>query len=313
MPDTLDDFGGVAVEDAPAGQDDFGGLLVEPGPDLSKLKRSPYDQATVDRGGIKPPSGMESGTELLTAVGNSPVGRAAISGAEAVGGQISDTGKWLGDAYLAMDSGRNPMAGIETLTQPVARAAGYQLGEAGKALWRPVGELAGESDWDELTKQYPNLMAVPKVVKGMVESAPKMAAQSLLGPEIGPAVWGLTEDGFDAKTAATMYALPWVKNYTGAIAENVASKMGIKSELAKQVVNRVAGGTAMAGLLTADQIDELRKLSPEERSKKAPETIGNALAMFAMGTLERGQLNENEKFSAWKEQQSGLGTQPGMG
>ena len=48
----------------------------------------------------------------------------------------------------------------------------------------------------------------------------------------------------------------------------------------------------MAGLLTADQIDELRKLSPEERSKKAPETIGNALAMFAMGTLERGQMPE---------------------
>src|ERR1019366_3923083 len=145
---------------------------------------------------------------------------------------------------------------------------------------------------DALSEQYPKLMALPKVVKGMVESAPKMAAQTLLGPEIGPAVWGLTDEGFDAKTAATMYALPWVKNYTGAIAETVASKMGIQNELAKQVVNRVAGGTAMAGLLTADQIDELRKLSPEERAKKAPETIGNALAMFAMGTLERGQMPE---------------------
>ena len=42
---------------------DFGEPSPVQAPDLSKIKLSPYDQATEDRGGIKPPSGMESGTE----------------------------------------------------------------------------------------------------------------------------------------------------------------------------------------------------------------------------------------------------------
>src|ERR1035437_1653597 len=112
MPDTLDDFGGVAVEDAPAGQDDFGGLLVEPGPDLSKLKRSPYDQATIDRGGIKPPSGMESGTELITAV--------------------------AGGAARALAAVPSPIRSIAVFPTTVAR--GISMGQGHYADMPPVGE-----------------------------------------------------------------------------------------------------------------------------------------------------------------------------
>ena len=52
-------------------------------PDLSRVKLSPYDQATMDRGGIKPPSGMESGTEMLTAFSTGDIGpgaREALAG-----------------------------------------------------------------------------------------------------------------------------------------------------------------------------------------------------------------------------------------
>ena len=58
--------------------------------DLSKLKLSPYDQTVTGRFGehLKPESGMESGTELLTALVNTPAGRAVASGAESLGGQI---------------------------------------------------------------------------------------------------------------------------------------------------------------------------------------------------------------------------------
>ena len=75
MPDwNPDDFepiggqGGTATA-APVtwNPDDF-----EAAPDLSKVQMDPYQRATVARGGIKPETGMEAGTDFTAALAQAP-------------------------------------------------------------------------------------------------------------------------------------------------------------------------------------------------------------------------------------------------
>src|ERR1035437_3216999 len=91
MPDQLPDFGveetnSSALPDFSVDLPDFG----EPSHELSQVKLSPYQ--TIDRNGMKPPSGMESGTEVTTAVASDPVGFAK-SIPSIVGGVMMAPGK----------------------------------------------------------------------------------------------------------------------------------------------------------------------------------------------------------------------------
>src|ERR1700690_2732166 len=109
MPTELSDadlgFGVAPVKEL--SDSDLG--IAPPIPDPLKLKLDASQMLVDPITGLKRESGMEAPTGLVTALGNTPVGRAAISGAETVGGGIKDTAAWLADAYKASQGGQDPM------------------------------------------------------------------------------------------------------------------------------------------------------------------------------------------------------------
>lgn len=122
-----------------------------------------------------------------------------------------------------------------------------------------------------------------QTIRGLISAAPTMAAAHVAPFRLGPAVWGInSETGFDPVTAGTMAALPGASSTGGALAEYMASRMGIRSELAKALINRSVAATTAAGMITGDAMRHIMDLSPEERAKVAPELVGTAVAMFLM-------------------------------
>jgi hypothetical protein len=175
MPDTVDDFGGVAVEEAPAGADEFGGLPVEAGPDLSKIKLSPYDQAAIEafrQGRGKPESGMESGTELTGAIASDPTGF------------LKSIPSIVGGAMMA--PGRLAFAGAADLVSKglsdyPGGSVDKQYGGNLAAMMRGEDQLPAEKLIGSAAQAAPNLAVGANIAKSIIEMAP------LLGMSVLPA------------------------------------------------------------------------------------------------------------------------------
>jgi hypothetical protein len=168
MPYAVDDFGGVAVEEAPSGRDEFGGLPVEAGPDLSKIKLSPYDQAAIAAfrsGRGKPESGMESGTELTGAIASDPVGFAK-SIPSIVGGVMMAPGKlaFAGAADLVSKG----------LSDYPGGSVDKQYGGNLAAMMRGEDQLPAEKMIGSAAQSAPNLAVTANVAKSLAEMAPML-------------------------------------------------------------------------------------------------------------------------------------------
>ena len=131
--------------------------------------------------------------------------------------------------------------------------------------------------------------------KGLVESAPQMAAFAA-DPVLGVAAFGTTPEGFDPKQAAIAAVLPVVGKYSGAIAEAMASKAGVTSDLAKAALNKMGGATGATGLLGADQLHQIYQLPPDQRKNALIDAVGNVGSMFLLGTMgERHQFGKESE------------------
>ena len=142
---------------------DFGEPSPVQAPDLSKIKLSPYDQATEDRGGIKPPSGMESGTELTEAVASDPIGFAK-SIPSIVGGAMMAPGK------LAYAGAADLVAGATGDTGYGGNLASMQRGEDQLPAEKLIGSAAQAS---------PKLAVGANIAKSIAEMAPMMGMTAL--------------------------------------------------------------------------------------------------------------------------------------
>lgn len=125
--------------------------------------------------------------------------------------------------------------------------------------------------------------------KGLVETAPQLAAiaggqaMGVPAPLTAAALFGPTEQGFDVKQAAIAAALPVVGKWSGSLAEILATRLGVTSEAAANIINRIGGSTGATAILTADQWNEIRKL-PEDKQKDAwVDAIGNIASMGLLG------------------------------
>ena len=127
-------------------------------PDLSKIKLSPYDQATMDRGGVKPPSGMESGTELTGSIASDPIGFAKSIPA-IVGGVMMAPGK------LAYAGASDLVAGATGDTGYGGNLASMQRGE---------DQLPAEKMISSAAQSSPKLAVAANIAKSISEMAPMM-------------------------------------------------------------------------------------------------------------------------------------------
>ena len=258
---------------------------------------------------------------------------AAQAGKELYGaGQVAvDT---LSKLYRAASSG-DPIGEVPKALEPAEQYAGAALRKAGELTYGLPADLisgpsrdpeTGESQYnvlpigtkapayftgeempfhkqaEQVTKELgPTLGGFVKTIQGLVESVPQMGAQAALGPAVGPAVWGLNEQGFSPSQAATMYALGPLSKWSGAIAEDAASRLGVRSDLIGAGVNKLVGAASSAGFLTAKDYLDLAGLSEAERKEKLPQVVGNSIAMFLMALphAQRAQLESTQARNAF--------------
>lgn len=142
------------------------------------------------------------------------------------------------------------------------------------------------------------LRIVERGSQGLIESAPKMAAVAGLQAAGVPApvsaglVFGTTEHGFDPKQALIAAALPIIGEYTGSLAETIASKAGVSSATALQTLNKLGGAAGAAAMISADQLAEIMKLPPEKRKDALIEAAANVGSTFLLGMLGKGKDSE---------------------
>lgn len=295
--------------------------MTEPGapPSITEpeidIKLSPYEQALLDAGGIKHPTGMESGTEFTTAL------------AEAAKEEALKTGDWLARSWEATHGWRDPLAGLQTLVDPIARALGSQMAYVGGELWRPIGNLAGEQDWESLSKQSPYLMTLPKAVRNIVQTAPQFGAVALLEaagvpPQISaPLIFGVTPEGFDVDAAVTVAGIPVaagvgrglmvsalerapivkvaiedVGGATPKLRGKVIQNLGgieISSDQFRQFLESGGSFAAVNTYLLAAHTPEILSLPEEQRKEALLDTVASNLAISMLTFMQRGEMSES--------------------
>lgn len=127
--------------------------------------------------------------------------------------------------------------------------------------------------------------------RGLIESAPQMAAvigaqaMGVPAPLAAGAVFGTTPQGFDPEQAAIGAALPAVGQYTGAITEALASKLGVSKPAALAILNKIGGAGGAASLLGADQVAHIAQLPPDKREDAFIDAAGNVASMAWLGMI----------------------------
>ena len=171
---------GDVLRSAEPGSLSANSLLSSPvqAPDLSGLKLSPYEQATMDRGGIKPESGMESGTELTTAVASDPVGFAK-SIPSIAGGVMSAPGRlaYAGAADL-VSKGLADWKGVSGDKEP-GGSMDTQYGGNLAAMMRGEDQLPADKLINSAAQSAPNLAVGANIAKSIAEMAPLMGMSYL--------------------------------------------------------------------------------------------------------------------------------------
>ena len=188
---------------------------------------------------------------------------------------------------------------------PIA-AAGGALQKAGDVIYEGgVNAIANRlpefyNDPNEIAQSYDTEAAIhsyPKPVQafirggeGLARSIPQMAVAAV-NPVAGATAFGLTPEGFDPKAFSIALALPILGTKTGAVAENIASKLGISSNQALLAINKMGGIGAAAGLITADEAYRISQLPKEQQEQAWVDAAGNIGSQFLLGGIghtERG-------------------------
>lgn len=198
----------------------------------------------------------------------------------------------------SMKSGEFTAAATRGIPRAIGEAAQY-AGKVIKAVPADVGIiLAGNLPENTLAAFRGQPLPVEREIKilppweqaiysgaaGTLESVPRLAASAAL-PESTPLVWGSTPEGFDPKQALLATALPVIGRYSGAIAESIASRLGVSSDTALNILNRAGGATSAASLIGADQAAQIMQLPPEQRKDALIDAIGNTASMAVLGGL----------------------------
>jgi hypothetical protein len=250
----------------------------------------PWEQNLVeDRAQISPPTAaqdMERRALTAREQGLDPFGASDTELAQQVFHQIPAD---IGAGVEKVGRGVRNIGGAEALLlagEPTMAA--QQLGVPASALSK-VG-LTPEPDTGEtpIEQGIKSLPVVPRVASqaaySTIQQAPRLAATALM-PEAAPAIWGVTPEGFNVKQAAIATLLPVVGKWLGAATEAVAARLGVTSDTAGLLVNKLAGASGAAGIVGADQMYEISKL-PEDKKKDAwIDAVANTVSMAGLGLM----------------------------
>ena len=237
MAGPWEDYGGsdTATDTAPADeQGPWSEFTPEqpPAPQQFNIKLSPYDQATMDRGGVKPPSGTESGTEMTGAIASDPRGFAK-SIPSIVGGAMMAPGK------LAYAGAADLVAGATGDTGYGGNLASMQRGEDQLPAEKMIGSAAQSS---------PKLAVSANIAKSIAEMAPMMG-MAVLPASINRIAAGAFSLQMIAgvKSAATELGTELGKPVDEQDAGKIAS---LKSDLIQTgIFAPLAGAGAVSGLV----------------------------------------------------------------
>lgn len=262
------------------------------------------------------------GTEALTAARGallSPAdeaakaaGRLIAAPGQAAIGALAD----LGENILNPNEGYHTENIQTVLNNPLVdtppRLSEEQLQEVSPGVFEPIpremipGVGQTHLPATEAIRHAPLAIRIPgEMAQGLVGSVPQLAATAALAPVTGPAVaagaiFGLTPEGFDPRAAAVAMALPGAGKITGELVEALATKLGVTSEAALNILHRAGGATGAAGLVAADQAERIARMPEEERKDAAISAIASVLSMAPLGAMgervplaakEKGQIN----------------------
>jgi hypothetical protein len=268
--------------------------------DVSRLKNGPP---------VAPqfrPSAQFAENEPDVAAGESPlktIGRGlTITGKGAVAA-LADAGDMAVSDYqkeLAKSGITDPVIG-----SPVEHPAGENL----KAFVESGGE--GRLPAEDLRTLPTPFQIAGRAAQGLIESTPKLAvvtaaqAAGVPAPVSAGAVFGLTPEGFDTKSAVIAAALPFVGKYSGEIAATLAKKAGMSSVDAINAVKGIAGTVGPAAGLVAEQEAEISKLPKGEQKQARIDMWANIAGQAALGPMgvefeNKGEPNAIPERSAEK-------------
>lgn len=180
---------------------------------------------------------------------------------------------------------------------------------------KALNEFTGTPNAKGQTPYEEDVAAMPKPLqmfeagkRGLIESAPKMAAVAggeavgIPAPVSGAAVFGMTPEGFSPRDAAIAAALPFAGRLGGAVTENLAKRLDVPPSVAEGYLSKLGGAAGVTGLLTADQVQRISQLPPDQREAATVDAIGNAASMMLLGMMggheagESGQENISDHF-----------------
>jgi hypothetical protein len=218
------------------------------------------------------------------------VGRAFNNASQALLASVSDVGQ------QAVNAARR---GVDEFGRPIGRADLVQAPpvDAGEPPSNIEAFARGEPLPAETQARVlpPALRGPLAVSQGLVKGVPRLAAFAALEaagvpPVIaGPLVFAPSEEeGISGKQALIAAVLPYAGRYAGTYVEALATKLGISSEAAAATANTLGGAAGATALVSADALNELRKLPPEKRGEAWAEVASNAAQMFLLG-LSRGK------------------------
>ena len=163
--------------------------------------------------------------------------------------------------------------------------------------------MKAESPFNTLMENTsPVLQIGPKALVGLVEYTPHMLAASALtaigipAPMAMGMVFGATEErGYTAKDVTVAASLPVFGRMGGAIMGKFGQIVGVKSEVAQQMIKVIGHGFGSVSPLVADQANEISKLPVEQRPQATVDAVAGNLGMLSMSMLSMLGIKPNVK------------------
>ena len=223
------------------------------------------------------------------------------TGARAVGGYLGETGRNLLDVASEQ---AGEVAGAVRGAPPSYEESQRELETTPEQI---AANARGEhipTPTEETISQEPGLEQVfTRGARSLLQMSPQLAAVAALeavgvpAPVGAAAVFGSTENGFDAKQAALAAAIPYVGKQTGAIVERLAGKLGISSEAALGLFNKAGGAAGATAFLGTFQAAEIADLPPEKRKAAVIDAVANDVAMLPLSAMGGGEA-EGDRLKA---------------
>ncbi|HUA64329.1 MAG TPA: hypothetical protein VME24_00675, partial [Alphaproteobacteria bacterium] len=160
--------------------------------------------------------------------------------------------------------------------------------------------IPGNDPYKDAQATLPNWQQIASsIAPGLIETSPQTALAAVQ-PEIGAFSLGLTPEGFDPLTTASMMIAPGGGKMIGGIAEKVATKAGIGNAQALDVINRLGGGAGVASLISTPAAYQIAQMQPgPERNEAIQNVAANSILTGILGSIgAREGLPENSVSTA---------------